>query len=188
MYEDRNRICGARVIGVFDSREQAGERALLRERDAESMYMLLEISVRNGLRTEIMNRLAISGNSHGMSCLRDALILASENEDCYEKISKLLYPELAARHKCSAVSVESSIRSAISSSWKNADLELRRVIFGESGKKGMRRPTNSVYIRHVVRYLQDPGNKETERPAFWDINLSMDGSVKERDGKKNIKE
>ena len=114
----------------------------------------MEMSIGSGINVEMLRKLGIYRNSQGMHYLREALILAAADSEFSERITKMLYPKLAFRHKTTPVSVESSIRSAIDCSWNKADRDFRKTVFGELGEEGRRRPSNSIYIQKAAAFLQ----------------------------------
>ena len=61
-------------------------------------------------------------------------------------VTKLLYPEVGKRYKCSSGKVERAIRNSIEVSWERGNPKLWEELFGFSRENGKKRPTNSEYI------------------------------------------
>ena len=90
----------------------------------------------------------------GAQYLHDAITIAMENYEMIERITKLMYPQIAKIHGTTTSRVERAIRVAIEKSWEDADPEYRKKIFGTMGAEDSTRPTNSEYISMIVHYLK----------------------------------
>ena len=96
--------------------------------------------------TKLMIELGIPAHLRGYYYLRDAIEMTSQDMELVESVTKLLYPQIARRHRCSGEKVERAIRNSIEVSWERGNQELIELLFGSSGQKGKKRPTNSEFI------------------------------------------
>ena len=96
--------------------------------------------------TETLHYVGVPANLQGFHYLRTAILLAIENEDILNRITKELYPSVAARHKTTASRAERSIRHAIESAWDRGDIEVLASYFGFSVQNQRGKPTNSEFI------------------------------------------
>lgn len=71
-----------------------------------------------------------------------------------ERITKLLYPQIAKVHNTTPSRIERAIRVAIERSWSLASMEYKKRIFGEMASVNSTRPTNMQYIQCIVNYLK----------------------------------
>ena len=96
--------------------------------------------------TKLMIELGIPAHLRGYYYLRDAIEMTSQDMELVESVTKLLYPEIAKRHRCTSQKIERAIRNSIEVSWERGNQELMEELFGYSREDGMKRPTNSEYI------------------------------------------
>lgn len=96
--------------------------------------------------TDILHHVGVPANIQGFYYLRTAILLAIENEDMLNRITKELYPSVAVRHKTTASRVERSIRHAIETAWDRGDVEVLASYFGYTVHSQKGKPTNSEFI------------------------------------------
>lgn len=108
----------------------------MKESNKETIYAI----------TKLMIELGIPAHLRGYYYLRDAIEMTSQDMELVESVTKLLYPEIAKRYRCSGQKVERAIRNSIEVSWERGNQELIELLFGCSSQKGKKRPTNSEYI------------------------------------------
>ena len=108
----------------------------MKESNKETIYAI----------TKLMIELGIPAHLRGYYYLRDAIEMTSQDMELVESVTKLLYPEIAKRYRCSGQKVERAIRNSIEVSWERGNQELIELLFGSSGQKGKKRPTNSEFI------------------------------------------
>ena len=90
----------------------------------------------------------------GAQFLHDAITFALEDHELIERITKLLYPQIAKVHNTTPSRIERAIRVAIERSWSLASMEYKKRIFGEMASVNSTRPTNMQYIQCIVNYLK----------------------------------
>ena len=95
----------------------------MKESNKETIYAI----------TKLMIELGIPAHLRGYYYLRDAIEMTSQDMELVESVTKLLYPEIAKRYRCSGEKVERAIRNSIEVSWERGNQELIELLFGSSG-------------------------------------------------------
>lgn len=106
------------------------------------------MDIRVGL---ILRDIGITSRYSGYRYLLDAVLLAVENKDGLEHITKDIYPELAKQHHASVWMIETDIRKVIENCWKKTKPERLEKYFDEKAYK--KRPTNTEFIGRLADYL-----------------------------------
>ena len=96
--------------------------------------------------TAMMIELGIPAHLRGYYYLREAVWLTVYDLELVGSVTKLLYPEISKKYKCSPGKVERAIRNSIEVSWERGNTEFWEELFGFSRENGKKRPTNSEYI------------------------------------------
>lgn len=104
--------------------------------------------------TSIIHEIGVPAHIKGYQYLREAILIAVDNMDVINAVTKVLYPEVAHRYGTTASRVERAIRHAIEVAWDRGDLETLQKYFGYTvnGTKG--KPTNSEFIAMIADRLQ----------------------------------
>lgn len=104
--------------------------------------------------TSIIHEIGVPAHIKGYQYLREAILIAVDNMDVINAVTKVLYPEVAQRYGTTASRVERAIRHAIEVAWDRGDLETLQKYFGYTvnGTKG--KPTNSEFIAMIADRLQ----------------------------------
>ena len=84
----------------------------------------------------------------------EEFIIGIPSHELIERITKLLYPQIAKVHNTTPSRIERAIRVAIERSWSLASMEYKKRIFGEMASVNSTRPTNMQYIQCIVNYLK----------------------------------
>ncbi len=100
-----NRVKSARQLLKS---EMAGIKTEKLKTDQQSMSVNLEARV-----TDMIHEIGIPAHIKGYHYLRDAIIMAVDDMDVLNAITKILYPTIAKNHKTTASRVERAIRHAI---------------------------------------------------------------------------
>ena len=103
--------------------------------------------------TEIIHEIGVPAHIKGYQYLREAIILAVNDMDVINAITKVLYPQVAKTFQTTPSRVERAIRHAIEVAWDRGDVETLQKYFGYtvSGIKG--KPTNSEFIAMIADNL-----------------------------------
>ena len=103
--------------------------------------------------SEFLRNVGIPANIRGYRYVRCAIMMAYNNPEYVEAITKILYPEVAKKFGTTGSRVERSIRHGIEVAWLRADIEELSSIFNWSINKG--KPTNSEFIAFSAEYLKN---------------------------------
>lgn len=101
-----------------------------------------------------MLELGIPAHLRGYQYLRSAVEMCAEDMELVGSVTKLLYPDLAKRHKTTDQKIERAIRNAIEVSWERGNGVLFEALFGYDNSGEYNRPTNSEYIAAVADYIR----------------------------------
>ena len=86
----------------------------------------------------------------GYHYLRDAILMAIEDMDVLNAVTKVLYPTVAKMHQTTASRVERAIRHAIEVAWSRGKLDTLDELFGYTVNGGKGKPTNSEFIALIA--------------------------------------
>ena len=100
--------------------------------------------------TELLHEIGIPAHIKGYHYLRDAIIMAVEDMDVLNAITKVLYPTVAKMHQTTASRVERAIRHAIEVAWSRGKLDTLDHLFGYTVSTGKGKPTNSEFIALIA--------------------------------------
>ena len=113
--------------------------------------------IRRGLEstvTAIIHEIGVPAHIKGYQYLREAILIAVEDMDVINAVTKVLYPEVAKRYSTTASRVERAIRHAIEVAWDRGDLETLQKYFGYTVSNAKGKPTNSEFIAMIADRLQ----------------------------------
>ena len=96
--------------------------------------------------TDIIHEIGVPAHIKGYQFLRSSIILAVNDMDILNSITKQLYPEVAKEHGTTPSRVERAIRHAIEVAWSRGKDETINDLFGYSSHSGKTKPTNSEFI------------------------------------------
>ena len=89
----------------------------------------------------------------GYQYLREAIMLAIDDMDVINSVTKVLYPEVARKFNTTPSRVERAIRHAIEVAWDRGDLETLQKFFGYTVSNIKGKPTNSEFIAMIADCL-----------------------------------
>ena len=104
--------------------------------------------------TGIIHEIGVPAHIKGYQYLREAIIIAVENMEVINAVTKVLYPEVAKRFNTTASRVERAIRHAIEVAWDRGDIETLQKYFGYTVNSAKGKPTNSEFIAMIADRLQ----------------------------------
>lgn len=114
---------------------------------------LLEEQLENDV-TRIIRELGIPAHIKGYHYIRDSIILAVNDMNILNYITKLLYPTIAKKYKTTSSSVERAIRHAIEVAFSRGKVEMLEDFFGYTVNAGKGKPTNSEFIALIADKLR----------------------------------
>lgn len=154
MYQIAEGIRGVHILGVFESKEALERLLAVCPINPRSRYVLMEVGLERETVQDVLAGLGVNGTLIGAQYIHDAVTIALKDHETIERITKLMYPQIAKMYNTTASRVERAIRVAIEKSWSDADPEYRKKVFGKLGAEDSIRPTNTEYISIIVHYLK----------------------------------
>ena len=100
--------------------------------------------------TDMIHEIGIPAHIKGYHYLRDAIIMAVDDMDVLNAITKVLYPTIAKMHHTTASRVERAIRHAIEVAWSRGKLDTLDELFGYTVSNRKGKPTNSEFIALIA--------------------------------------
>ena len=113
-----------------------------READVEAMV------------TSMIHEIGVPAHIKGYQYLREAIIIAVNDMEVINAITKVLYPQVAKTFATTPSRVERAIRHAIEVAWDRGDLETLQRFFGYTVSNTKGKPTNSEFIALIADKLQ----------------------------------
>ena len=104
--------------------------------------------------TNIIHEIGVPAHIKGYQYLREAIIIAVNDMDVINAITKVLYPEVAKTFGTTPSRVERAIRHAIEVAWDRGDLDTLQKFFGYTVSNTKGKPTNSEFIALMADRLQ----------------------------------
>ena len=104
--------------------------------------------------TNIIHEIGVPAHIKGYQYLREAIIIAIEDMDVINAITKVLYPQVAKTFNTTPSRVERAIRHAIEVAWDRGDLDTLQRFFGYTVSNTKGKPTNSEFIALIADKLQ----------------------------------
>lgn len=99
--------------------------------------------------TDIIHEIGVPAHIKGYQYLREAIMIAVDDMDVINAVTKVLYPEVAKRFGTTPSRVERAIRHAIEVAWDRGDLETLQKFFGYTVSNTKGKPTNSRFIAMI---------------------------------------
>lgn len=103
--------------------------------------------------TEILHEIGVPAHIKGYHYLRDSIIMAIENPEIINAVTKQLYPSVAKQYSTTSSRVERAIRHAIEVAWDRGDVDVLNSYFGYTIHNGRGKPTNSEFIAMIADKL-----------------------------------
>lgn len=103
--------------------------------------------------TSIIHEIGVPAHIKGYQYLREAILIAVEDMEVINAVTKVLYPEVARRYNTTPSRVERAIRHAIEVAWDRGDLETLQKFFGYTVSNTKGKPTNSEFIAMIADRL-----------------------------------
>jgi len=103
--------------------------------------------------TSIIHEIGVPAHIKGYHYLREAIILAVNDIDIINAITKVLYPTVAKKFQTTSSRVERAIRHAIETAWNRGDLDTLNKFFGYTISNTKGKPTNSEFIAMIADKL-----------------------------------
>ena len=104
--------------------------------------------------TEIIREIGIPAHIKGYQYIREGIMMAVNDMNMLNYITKLLYPSIAKKYKTTSSSVERAIRHAIEVAWGRGKIDVIEDMFGYTVSAGKGKPTNSEFIALIADKLR----------------------------------
>ena len=131
-----------RLEEIRGSKRQAGTGKAIPNTNIESLV------------TGIIHEIGVPAHIKGYQYLREAIIIAVNDMDVINAITKVLYPQVAKTFQTTPSRVERAIRHAIEVAWDRGDLDTLQRFFGYTVSNTKGKPTNSEFIALIADKLQ----------------------------------
>lgn len=100
--------------------------------------------------TNIIHDIGVPAHIKGYQYLRDSIILAVNDSDIINCVTKILYPTIAKKYDTTSSRVERAIRHAIEVAWNRGNTDTLNDLFGYTINGGKGKPTNSEFIALIA--------------------------------------
>ncbi len=100
--------------------------------------------------TNIFITVGIPAHIKGYQFLREAILMAIDNPEVINSITKQLYPTIADKFETTSSKVERAIRHAIEVAWNRGKIENINTVFGLKVYSSNEKPTNGEFIALVA--------------------------------------
>lgn len=104
--------------------------------------------------TNMIHEIGVPAHIKGYQYLRDAIIMALEDMDILNAITKQLYPAIAKKYDTTPSRVERAIRHAIEVAWSRGKMDTIDKLFGYTINNGKGKPTNSEFVALIADKLR----------------------------------
>ncbi|MBQ6878173.1 MAG: sporulation transcription factor Spo0A [Oscillospiraceae bacterium] len=115
----------------------------------EKNFSNLEIVI-----TDIIHQIGVPAHIKGYHYLREAIMMAVNDIDIMNSVTKCLYPSVAKKHGTTSSRVERAIRHAIEVAWDRGDVDVLNSYFGYTIHSSKGKPTNSEFIALIADKLR----------------------------------
>ncbi len=102
----------------------------------------------------MIHEVGVPAHIKGYQYLRDAIMMAVQDMDVINAITKVLYPTVARHYDTTSSRVERAIRHAIEVAWDRGDVETLQKFFGYTVSQTKGKPTNSEFISMLADKLR----------------------------------
>ena len=109
----------------------------------------LEVTV-----TDIIHQIGVPAHIKGYHYLREAIMMAVNDPEIINSVTKQLYPSVAKRFSTTSSRVERAIRHAIEVAWDRGDVDVLTSYFGYTIHNTKGKPTNSEFIAMISDKLR----------------------------------
>ena len=141
------------VIRIRQLREQERKKPPVDLRDALMNDPNMQLGIEQRV-TNILHEIGVPAHIRGYHYMREAIMMAVNNMDVLNYITKELYPAIAVRMDTTSSRVERAIRHAIEVAWSRGKLDTIDNLFGYTINNNKGKPTNSEFIALIADRLR----------------------------------
>ena len=128
--------------------------------------------------TSIIHEVGVPAHIKGYQYLREAILIAVDDIDVINAVTKVLYPEVAKRFGTTASRVERAIRHAIEVAWDRGDLETLQKYFGYTVSNVKGKTAKSILISCGARLAPFDIAELRELMSYDEMELDTIGDRK----------
>ena len=107
--------------------------------------------------TAVIHEVGVPAHIKGYQYVREAIVIAVQDMEVINAVTKVLYPEVAKRYNTTPSRVERAVRHAIEVAWDRGDLETLQRYFGYTVSNTKGKPTNSEFIAMIADKIRLEG-------------------------------
>ena len=104
--------------------------------------------------TKVIHQIGVPAHIKGYQYLRTAILMAIQDSEVINSVTKILYPTVAKQYQTTSSRVERAIRHAIEVAWDRGDLDTLNAYFGYTIQNDRGKPTNSEFIAMIADNLR----------------------------------
>ena len=109
--------------------------------------------------TAVIHEVGVPAHIKGYQYVREAIVIAVQDMDVINAVTKVLYPEVARRYNTTPSRVERAVRHASEVAWDRGDLETLQSYFGSTVSNTKGKPTNSEFIAMIADKIRLEGKR-----------------------------
>ena len=143
--EERKDINYEREVLQLCAAKQTGIHVCKPEEEEKENENQLEVKI-----TEIIHEVGVPAHIKGYQYLRSSILMAVQDMDILDSITKQLYPSIAKQYQTTSSRVERAIRHAIEVAWSRGKSDTMHELFGYTLQQGKVKPTNSEFIALIA--------------------------------------
>ena len=136
-----------RIVRIAKKNSQNGTRSYSEKSDIVQADMETQI-------TKIIHQIGVPAHIKGYQYLRTAIMMAIEDNNIINSVTKILYPTVAQKYSTTSSRVERAIRHAIEVAWDRGDIDTLNAYFGYTIQINRGKPTNSEFIAMIADNLR----------------------------------
>ena len=116
--------------------------------------------------TDIIHEIGVPAHIKGYQYLRSAILMAVQDMDILNSITKQLYPSIAEEYGTTSSRVERAIRHAIEVAWGRGSMDTINDLFGYTINAGKGKPTNSEFIAMIADKIRLDNRQLIRKPEY----------------------
>ena len=148
-------ICLLKPIDFLSLRAHIDTLIKLRAGETGSSYeKLSDLPDMEAQVTKIIHQIGVPAHIKGYQYLRCAILMAIDDEEVINSVTKVLYPSVAKKYQTTTSRVERAIRHAIEVAWDRGDVDTLNSYFGYTIQNSRGKPTNSEFIAMIADNLR----------------------------------
>ena len=148
-------ICILKPVDLLSLRAHIDTLVKLRAGEGVSGYeKLSDLPDMEAQVTKIIHQIGVPAHIKGYQYLRCAILMAIDDEEVINSVTKVLYPSVAKKYQTTTSRVERAIRHAIEVAWDRGDIDTLNSYFGYTIQNSRGKPTNSEFIAMIADNLR----------------------------------